>query len=66
MQKKIDSIFNQIEKLRAKNNKNWMDLLRLSFKSNPTKTMKIISGILSKDEKLIGLANSLKKYAKKK
>ena len=35
--KKIQSlkIINQIEKIRSKNNKNWMDLLRLSFNLDP-------------------------------
>lgn len=66
MQKKIKLIFDQIEKLRAKNNKNWMDLLRLSFKSNPEETFKIVNSILSKDEKLIKLAQSLKKFVNRK
>jgi hypothetical protein len=66
MDKKIDKIFNQIEKLRAKNNKNWMNLLKLSFHNEPNKTMKIINNILSKDESLIKLATSLEKFAKKK
>ena len=57
-------IFKEIENLRAKNNKNWMDLLRLSFEIDPKKTIKIIQNILSKDEKLIKLANKLKKYSK--
>jgi hypothetical protein len=66
MDKKIDKIFNQIEKLRAKNNKNWMNLLKLSFHNEPNKTMKIINSILSKDESLIKLATSLEKFVKKK
>ena len=41
-----------------------MDLLRLSFEIDPKKTIKIIQNILSKDEKLIKLANKLKKYSK--
>ena len=69
IQKKINkglSLVNQIQKIRAKNNKNWMDLLRLSFHNDSNKTMKIINSILSKDEKLIKLANSLQKFVKKK
>ena len=57
-------LVNQIQKIRSKNNKNWMDLLRLSFEIDPKKTIKIIQNILSKDEKLIKLANKLKKYSK--
>tara|TARA_B100000886_G_C20416346_1_gene489406 strand:+ start:991 stop:1185 length:195 start_codon:yes stop_codon:yes gene_type:complete len=64
MDKSIKKIFSDIEKTRSKNNKNWMDLLRLSFESNPKKTLKIISEILKKDEKLIKLAKRLKKKTK--
>tara|TARA_X000001036_G_C20007253_1_gene532843 strand:- start:4 stop:198 length:195 start_codon:yes stop_codon:yes gene_type:complete len=64
MNTQVKKIFKEIENLRAKNNKNWMDLLRLSFEIDPKKTIKIIQNILSKDEKLIKLANKLKKYSK--
>ena len=46
--KSIKKIFADIEKTRSKNNKNWMDLLRLSFESNPKKTLEIVSEILKK------------------
>jgi len=64
MNKNTKEIFDNIEKTRSKNNKNWMDLLRLSFESNPNETLKIISEILKKDEKLIKLAKKLKKSSK--
>ena len=64
MNSQVKKIFKEIENLRAKNNKNWMDLLRLSFEIDPKKIIKIIQNILSKDEKLIKLANKLKKYSK--
>jgi|TARA_Y200000002_G_scaffold379979_1_gene390424 hypothetical protein len=64
MDKSIKKIFSDIEKTRSKNNKNWMDLLRLSFESNPKKTLEIVSEILKKDEKLIKLAKKLKKKTK--
>ena len=64
MNSQVKKIFKEIENLRAKNNKNWMDLLRLYFEIDPKKTIKIIQNILSKDEKLIKLANKLKKYSK--
>ena len=64
MNSQVKKIFKEIENLRSKNNKNWMDLLRLSFEIDPKKTIKIIQNILSKDEKLIKLANKLKKYSK--
>ena len=64
MNSQVKKIFKEIKNLRSKNNKNWMDLLRLSFEIDPKKTIKIIQNILSKDEKLIKLANKLKKYSK--
>ncbi len=61
MKKEIKNIFNQIENTRKKNNSNWMDLLRIAYKSNPNETSKILEKILSKDEKLIKLARLLTK-----
>ena len=46
MNTQVKKIFKEIENLRAKNNKNWMDLLRLSFEIDPKKTIKIIQNIL--------------------
>jgi len=63
MNKKINKIFKDIESIRSKNNKNWMDLLKLSYESQPKKTFKIISQILKKDQKLISLAKKLKKFS---
>lgn len=61
MNKNIKKIFNDIEVIRRKNNKNWMNLLRLSYETKPKETIKIINQILSKDEKLFALARKLKK-----
>ena len=64
MKKNIKKVFNEIEKIRSKNNKNWMNLLRLSYDLKPKETIKIINQILNKDEKLISLAKKLKKLSK--
>ena len=64
MKKKIKKIFDEIEKIRSKNNKNWMNLLRLSYDLKPKETIKIINQILNKDKKLISLAKKLKKLSK--
>lgn len=61
MKKKSDSIFNKIENVRKKNNKNWMNILRVAYNSNPKKTVSILNKILSKDTELIKLASLLKK-----
>lgn len=61
MNKKDLNIFSKIESIRSKNNKNWMDLLRLSYESSPNKTLFILSKIISKDQILVRLAKQLKK-----
>ena len=38
-------IINDIQKIRSKNNKNWMNILKLAFKSNPRSASKILSKI---------------------
>ena len=52
-------IFNKIENTRKKNNKNWMDLLRLAYFADPKKTYTILSRILSKDSELVKLSQKL-------
>ena len=64
MKRKIKKIFSEIEKIRGKNNKNWMNLLRLSYDLKPKETLEIINQILNKDEKLISLAKKFKKISK--
>jgi hypothetical protein len=64
MKKKTNKIFDKIENVRKKNNKNWMNILRVAYDSNPKKTILILNNILSKDSELIKLASQLKKIAK--
>ena len=52
-------LVNQIQKIRSKNNKNWMDLLRLSLKLDHKSTSKILSQIYKDDQKISGLAKKL-------
>ena len=40
--KKVNTIIKEIENTRSKNNKNWMDLLRLAFKHAPHKAKKVL------------------------
>ena len=51
----------QIEKIRSKNNKNWMDVLRLSLKLDFDKTAKIIKDINGQDKRISNLAKKLYK-----
>ena len=55
------SKINKIEQTRKKNNKNWMDLLRLSFKHNPKGAKKILKGIFVEDKRLNKLVKDLLK-----
>jgi len=65
MKKKINNfghyskIINQIEKVRKKNNKNWMDLLRISFRHNPTLSKKVVRQIFSDDRRINNLVKKL-------
>ena len=53
-------IVDQIQKIRSKNNKNWMDLLRLSLKLDYISTSKILSEIYLDDQKISKLVKKLK------
>ncbi len=53
------AIIKQIENVRAKNNKNWMDLYRLAFSEAPEKSIKIVKKILKKDLTISTLAKKL-------
>tara|TARA_B100000965_G_C19295358_1_gene627741 strand:+ start:20 stop:235 length:216 start_codon:yes stop_codon:yes gene_type:complete len=63
--KKSMRIIDQIQKIRSKNNKNWMDLLRLSFKLDYNNTSKILSEIYLDDQKISKLVKKLKVKNKK-
>tara|TARA_B110000971_G_scaffold105051_1_gene107846 strand:- start:56 stop:241 length:186 start_codon:yes stop_codon:yes gene_type:complete len=61
MATKYHKIINQIEKIRGKNNVNWMNMLRLAFKYDPKGSAKIMSRIYSDDSKIGKLAKKLTK-----
>ena len=50
-----------IQKARSINNKNWMDLLRISFKYAPKESKKILQKINLQDEKISKLLKNLSK-----
>ena len=56
------NIINKIEKIRSKNNINWMDLLRLAFRLSPNQARKLIGKINSQDKRI---SNLLKRLTKK-
>ena len=59
-----NQIINKIEKARARNNQNWMDLLRLAYKSDPKETSKILLKIYKEDKGISNFAKSLIKQKK--
>ena len=59
MNKNTRKIFKDIEKTRSKNNKNWMDLLRLSLKLDFHSTSKILKEIVNDDKKISSLAKRI-------
>ena len=52
MKNKKLKIINQIENIRKKNNKNWMDILRIAIDKSPKETSKIMSNIYRDDNKI--------------
>ena len=54
-------IISQIEKIRSKNNLNWMNILRLAFKLDPKSAKKIMKKINYDDKKISKLLNQLSK-----
>ena len=57
--KKFLAIIKKIENVRSKNNKNWMDLYRLSLAVAPEQSIKIIKKIIARDKSVTKLAEKL-------
>ena len=58
---KYIKIINQIEKIRSKNNVNWMNILRLAFELDPVSASKIMKKINYDDKKISKLLSKLGK-----
>ena len=52
-------IIKEIEKVRSKNNVNWMDILRLAFKYAPKEASQLIKKVNSEDKKISLLLSKL-------
>ena len=57
--KKYLKIIDKIEKVRSKNNVNWMDVLRLALNNAPNETIKLMESINKKDRKISSLFGSI-------
>ena len=62
--KKNIILINKIQKVRSKNNVNWMNLLKLAYKHNPKRATKIMSSVYSDDRKISNLVKKLTKLNK--
>jgi|TARA_B100001059_G_C17477511_1_gene400053 hypothetical protein len=59
--KKALMLVNKIQNIRSKNNKNWMDLLKLSLKLDINTTSKILKDIVLSDRKISQIAEKIYK-----
>lgn len=53
------NVIDEIEKIRTKNNVNWMDVLRLAFKHSPDEAKKLMKKINSEDDRISELFKKL-------
>lgn len=51
----------KVQKIRARNNVNWMNILRLAFKYAPREAKRLMKKINSDDKKISKLLNKLSK-----
>ena len=61
MKKNYNKIINQIQKVRTKNNVNWMNILKVAIKFAPIEAKKIIKDININDKKISQLVSKLSK-----
>lgn len=59
MKKNYKKIINQIQKVRSKNNVNWMNILKLAFELDSQKASKIMKRINYDDKKIHNLLKKL-------
>lgn len=52
-------VIDQIQKIRSKNNLNWMNILRLAFELDPKRASKIMKKINYDDKKISKLLSKL-------
>ena len=52
-------LITKIEKIRQKNNGNWMDILKIAFKHSPQETAKVMRNIHSDDNQVSKLVKKL-------
>ena len=58
--KRYLSVIDKIQKVRAKNNANWMDILRLAINHAPNKAINLMKKINKKDQAISKLFSRIK------
>lgn len=53
------NIIDEIEKVRTRNNVNWMDILRLAIKHAPDEAIDLLKKVNSEDERISKLFNKI-------
>ena len=61
MKKNYIKIINEIQKVRSKNNVNWMNILKLAFELDPASAKKIMKKINYDDKRIANLLSKLSK-----
>lgn len=59
MKKNYNKIINDIQKIRSRNNVNWMNILKLAFKLDANSAKKILKKINYDDKKISDLLSKL-------
>lgn len=54
-----EELISKLEDIRAKNNKSWMNLVRLAFKSSPVEAREIMKTIVDYDSQINELTKKL-------
>tara|TARA_B000000460_G_C21173927_1_gene246631 strand:+ start:181 stop:384 length:204 start_codon:yes stop_codon:yes gene_type:complete len=62
--KKSIKLINQIQKIRSKNNKNWMDIVKLALQLDFNSTTKILNQIYKEDSRIGKITKKIKNLNK--
>ena len=60
--KKAIKLINQIQKIRSKNNKNWMDIVKLALQLDFNSTTKILNQIYKEDSRIGKITKKIKNF----
>ena len=61
----IERLIDEIQRVRTRNNRNWMDILRLAFRNSPAEAAEILNEIFKEDSEISDLAAQLVQTARR-